>query len=128
MEKAWHKKVIELKSVRLANLSFIKLKKLNLIYLRIDNMTALSYLVNMGGIQNKHLIEILKKLGLSHREVNIFDSLSNQTTGWKFQNFQSSSKWKLCPTIFKQICSHLVKPLLDLLASKLWHQLPRYIA
>ena len=47
----------------------------NLIHLRTDNMTALSYLLNMEGTQNKHLIEISKEVwGLSHREKNTFDS------------------------------------------------------
>ena len=46
----------------------------NLIHLRTDNMTALSYLLNMEGTQNKHLIEISKEVwGLSHREKNTFD-------------------------------------------------------
>ena len=55
-------------------------------------------------------------------------SLNNQTEDWNSRNFQDSSKWNLCPTFFTQICSHLWKPLLDLSASRLCHQLPRYIA
>ena len=36
-----------------------------------------------------------KKLGLSHRQENNFDSsLSNQTADWESRNFQDSSKWK----------------------------------
>ena len=60
VKKAWHIHALELEEVRLAILSFTKLKKLNLIHRRIDNMTPLSYLLNMEGTQNKHLIEILK--------------------------------------------------------------------
>ena len=54
--------VIELKSVRLAILSFTKLKILNSIHLRIDNITGLSYLLSMGDTQNKHLFKILEHL------------------------------------------------------------------
>ena len=52
--------VLELKSVRLAILSFTKLKILNSIHLRIDNIAALSYLLSMGDTWNKHLFKILK--------------------------------------------------------------------
>ena len=77
-------------------------------------MTALSYLLNMGGTQNNHLIEI---------SVNIFTVWAD----WTSRNLQESHKWKFCPTVLKQICSHLGKPLLDLFASRLCHQLPQYI-
>ena len=95
-------------------------------------MTALSYLLNMGGTQNKHLIKISKEIWgyLIERKIHLtaeyIPSLSNQTADWASRNFQDSSEWKLCPTVFKQICSHLGKPLLDLFASRLCHQLPRY--
>ena len=73
--KAWDINVLELEVVRLAILPFIKLKKLNLIHMRIDKVAILSYLLNMGGTQKKHLIEIPNKnLGLSHREENTSDS------------------------------------------------------
>ena len=131
VEKAWHINVLELEAVRLAILSFTKFKKLKSIHLRIDNMTALSYLLNMGGTQNKHLIKISKEIWgyLIERKIHLtaeyIPSLSNQTADWASRNFQDSSEWKLCPTVFKQICSHLKKPLLDLFASRLYHQLPR---
>ena len=64
MEKACHTNVLKFKTVRLGILSFTKLKKLKLIHLWIDNITGLSYLLNIGGIQNKHLIEIFKKYGV----------------------------------------------------------------
>ena len=52
--------VLELKSVRLAIPSFTKLKILNSVHLRIDNIAALSYLLSMGDTRNKHLFKILK--------------------------------------------------------------------
>ena len=62
LEKFWHINALELKAVRLAILSFTQFKKLNTIHLRIKNMIALSYLLNMGGTQNKPLIEISKEI------------------------------------------------------------------
>ena len=75
LEKAWDINVLKLEAVRLAILPFIKLNKLNLIHIRIDKVAVLSYLLNMGGTQKKHLIEIPNKnLGLSQREENTSDS------------------------------------------------------
>ena len=62
LEKFWYINALELKAVRLAILSFTQFKKLNTIHLRIKNMIALSYLLNMGGTQNKPLIEISKEI------------------------------------------------------------------
>ena len=62
VEKAWHINVLELEAMRLAVLSFTKFKKLNSIHLRRDNMTDPSYLLKMGGTQNKHLIETAKEI------------------------------------------------------------------
>ena len=77
--------VIELKSVRLAILSFTKLKILNSVHLRIDNITGLSYLLSMGDTQNKHLFKILKIISVYVIERNIYltaqyiPSLNTQT-------------------------------------------------
>ena len=122
VETARYINVLELEAVRLEVLSFTKLKKLNSIQLRIDNITALSYLLNMVDTQNKNLIKILKEIWSYlietkiHLTAEYIPILSNQTADWESRNFQESSKWELC---FKQICSHLGKPLLDLFASRL---------
>ena len=100
LEKFWHINALELKAVRLAILSFTQFKKLNTIHLRIKNMIALSYLLNMGGTQNKPLIEISKEISsyCIERKIHLtaeytFDSsLSNQTADWASQNFQDSSE------------------------------------
>ena len=107
VEKAWDMNVLELDAVRLAILSLTKFKKLKSVHLRRDNMTALSYLLNMRGTQNKHLIEILKETWgylikkKIHLTAEYMPSLNNQTADWASRNFQDSSEQKLCPTIFK---------------------------
>ena len=63
-----------------------------------------------------------------HLTAEYISSLSNQTADYGSQNFQNSSEWKLCSTVFKQICCHLRKPLLDLFTSRLSNQLPQNIA
>ena len=39
-----------------------------------------------------------------------------------------SSEWKMCPEAFSQVCQKLGIPQIDLFASRLRHQLPRYMA
>ena len=90
MEKAWHVNVLELEVVRPSFYSFTKLKKLNSIHLRIANLTALCYLLNMGSTPNKYLVEILKEIWgyLIERKIHFTaedtPSLSNQTADWEF--------------------------------------------
>ena len=43
-EKMWHINVPELEAVRLAILSYTRFQEVSSIHLRVDNMTALSYL------------------------------------------------------------------------------------
>ena len=44
-----------------------------------------------------------------HQTAEYIASLSYQTAVQESRNFQDSSEWKLSPTVFKQICSHLGK-------------------
>ena len=98
VEKSWHINVLELEAVRLAILSFTKFKKLNLIHLRTDNITALSYLLNMRETQNKHLIKISKEIWgyLIERRIYLtaeyIPSLSNETADRASRIFQDSSE------------------------------------
>ena len=49
-EKMKHINVLELIAVKLAIQTFTKLRKVKAIHLQIDNMTALSYLLKIGGV------------------------------------------------------------------------------
>ena len=126
LEKFWHINALELKAVRLAILSFTQFKKLNTIHLRIKNLIALSYLLNLGGTQNKPLIEISKEISSYCIERKI-----HLTAVWAIKQQTEHPKTSRtaanCPIDFKQICSYLVKPLLGQFASSLCHQLPSYI-
>ena len=48
--------VLELIAVRLAILTFTRGKSVTTIHLQIDNMTALSYLVKVGGTRSQELL------------------------------------------------------------------------
>ena len=96
-------------------------------------MTALSYLLNMGGTQNKHLIKISNEIWdyLMDRKIRLtaeyISSLSNQTADWASRNFQDSSKWKLFSNKFAVIKrNHYRNCLLTQFPD--YYQLSQYIA
>ena len=76
--------------MRIPILSFTKFKKLNSIHLCIDNMIALSYLLNMGGTQNSEQTfnQNLKRNVIAEYR----PSLSNQTGDWESRNFQAADE------------------------------------
>ena len=106
----------------------------SVIHLRVDNMTALSYLLNMTGTQSKQLIKISKQIWsyLLEKKIRLTAeyvlSIDNHLADWESRNFQDSSAWKLCSMSFKTICKKFGTPLVDLFPSRLCHQLPRYMS
>ena len=61
-EQQLHINVLEMKAVKLALLAYHKHFKMKAIHFQIDNTTALSYLVIMGGTKNKYLVELAKEI------------------------------------------------------------------
>ena len=96
-EKMWHINVLELEAVRLAILSYTRFREVSSIHLRVDNMTALSYLLNMGGIHSGQLIKISKQIWSYLLEKPIcltaeyVPSIDNYLADWESRNFQDSS-------------------------------------
>ena len=43
-------------------LTFAKMWKMSAIHIQVDNMTALSYLLKMGGTKNPDLIQVSKEI------------------------------------------------------------------
>ena len=125
--------MFSLEAVRLAIFSYTRFWEVPSIHLRVDNMTALSYLLNVGGTQSEHLIKISKQIWsyLLEKQICLTAeyvlSIDNHFSDWESRNFQDSSKWKLCPVPFKIVSKKFGTPLVDLFASRFCHQLPRYI-
>ena len=55
-----HINVLELKAVKLGMLTFTKLRKVQRVYLQIDNQVALTYLLKIGGTHNNKLSDLAK--------------------------------------------------------------------
>ena len=54
--------IIELLAVKLAIQIFTKYRDVKAIHLQIDNIVALTYLMEMGGTQNLKMAELAKKI------------------------------------------------------------------
>ena len=52
-------------SHKICHLTFAKMQKMSAIHDHVDNMTALTYLLKMGGTKNPELIQIKRNLGVS---------------------------------------------------------------
>ncbi|XP_057302862.1 uncharacterized protein LOC130637025 [Hydractinia symbiolongicarpus] len=61
-EQILHINALELLAIKLALLSFHKTKQFASVHIQTDNMTALSYLLKMGGTKNLTMIKIAKEI------------------------------------------------------------------
>ena len=126
--------MFSLEAVRLAIFSYTRFWEVPSIHLRVDNMAALSYLLNVGGTQSEHLIKISKQIWsyLLEKQICLTAeyvlSIDNHLSDWESRNFQNGSEWKLCLMPFKISCKKFGTPLVDLFASRLCHKLLRYMS
>jgi hypothetical protein len=127
-----HINIQELLAAELAIKTFTKNHKPKSIHMKIDNTTALSYLVNMGGTKNLTMIKISKRIWeyLLQHGITItaewIPSHLNVIADWESRNVKDSAEWKLCPRVFQSICRVMGQPETDLFASRTSHQLPQY--
>ena len=133
-ESSLHINVLGLLAIKLALLTFSKMFNLKSIHFQVDNMSALSYLMKMGGTQNKEMIAISKEIrefALSKEIMLIAEYLPdrlNIRADWASRNLQDSSEWLLSPRAFQKICVKWGFPELDLFASRACHQIPSYLS
>ena len=132
-ESKLHINVLELLAIKLALLTFSKMLNIKSIHFQVDNMSALSYLMKMGGVtQNKEMIAISKEIweyalskGIMITAEYLLGRL-NVRSDWASRNFQDSSEWLLSPRVFQEICIEWEFPELDLFASRACHQIRSY--
>ena len=123
-----------MKAAKLAIESFCRVKKPKSVHLLIDNVTALSHLVKMGGTKRAELNKISKEIWeyLIGNKITLtakyLTSSQNIQVDCESRHTKDSSEWKLCPQTFARTTQIMGKPSLDLFASRLSHQLPRYMS
>ena len=123
-----------MKAVELALLAYHKHFQMKAIHFQIDNTTILSYVVKIGRTKNKYLMELPKEIWkyLLHHGITItaeyLPSSMDVEADWPSINSKDHSEWKLLPQVFQRIYQIKGKPEMDLFASRLSAQLPRYNA
>ena len=95
---------------------------------------SLSHLVKMGGTKGAELNKISKEIWeyLIVNEITLtakyLPSSQNIQVDWESRHTKNSSECKLCPQVFAKTTQIMRKPHVDLFASRLSHQLRRYMS
>ena len=134
-EKKLHINVLELKAIQIAILTFSKFfPEVKAIHIQTDNIVALTYLIKMGGTKGQDLNQISKEIweellihGITITAEHLPGKL-NVEADHQSRSVKDSSEWKLSPNVFKQLCLKRGTPSIDLFASRLSHQVPRYMS
>jgi hypothetical protein len=94
------------------------------VHLRMDNRTAITYILKMGGTRSPVLLQIAQELwkySLGNKimlTAEYLPGVLNQQADWESRHFLDSSNWKLNPGVFK-ILNQQWGPLeVDLFASR----------
>ena len=104
------------------------------IQVQIDNQTAVTYINNMGGTHSRICNDIAFDLLRWCKNNNIWISAchipgkSNVRADELSRKINDDIEWMLDTDIFQEICQILGKPEIDLFASRINHQLPKYIS
>ena len=75
-------------------------------HFQVDNTTALSYLMKMGGTGSREMTAVAKEIwefALSQKIITTAEYLPgklNMRADWGSRNFQDSSEWLLSPKVF----------------------------
>ena len=134
-ERDLHINILELKAANFAILTFTQNKShLNSIHIQMDNMTALSYLVKMGGTNNQELVRISKQIWnyLISKGITLtaehLPGILNKEADFESRNVRDCSEWKLDRVVFQRLCQILGSPEIDLFASRVSKQLKKYFS
>ena len=131
-EKQMHINALELLAVSLALKTFVKEKSHLNVLVRTDSMSAKAYINHLGGTHSHQLNSLtvqMWKWCLDHHIFLTAEHLpgrENQIADEESRVVRDRCDWMIHPNIFSQI-QQVMGPLeVDLFASRLTHQLPRF--
>ena len=129
-----HINSLELLAATLAVKTFLKKASGISVLLQLDNATAVAYINNIGGTVSSQLTELAKELWMWALDRNItlvaqhIPGVSNTIADAESRTLRDRSDWMLCPQIFQTIKKAFGPLDVDLFASRLTHQLPRFFS
>ena len=138
-EARCHINVLELRAATLALKAFLQSQDpqhppLKHIHLRIDNTTALAYINKKGGTRSPALTAQALELwavaltaGVSLTAQHI-PGIQNVVADAASRQIETRTEWTLDRKIFQSICQRFYTPEVDLFASRLSHEVPKYVS
>ena len=129
-----HINCLELLAATLAAKTFLKSRTGQLVLLQLDNQRAVAYINNMGGTVSPQLTNLAKALwmwALSNDIVlsaEYIPGVANVAADAESRSMTDRTNWKLHPRLLQEINQKWGPLEVDLLASRLSTQLPRYFS
>ena len=129
-----HINVLELKAAELGLRALCNDIQNCHILLQIDNVTAVSYIRNMGGTHSNLLNKIAKDIWFWCIERKIWLSathiagVTNEVADKASREFNDHTEWKLNPCVFKELVNVWGMPDVDMFASHTNFQVKPYVA
>lgn len=133
-EQLLHINCLELLAAELAMKTFLKSRQGISVLLQLDNSTAVAYINNRGGTMSPTLTSLAKTLWLwaLERDITIIaqhiPGVFNGIADTESRLERDRSDWMLSPEVFQKINQALGPLEVDLFASRLTHQLPRFFS
>ena len=135
-EQEMHINALEMKAAGIAIKSVTRDKQNMHIHLKMDNVTAVTYLNKMGGTHSHTLNQIAKEIleYCTGKQIIItaeyLSGSQNQLADWESRNVKeiSINSWRLNPKIFNQINKVMGPIMLDLFADRWSAQVPSYVS
>lgn len=131
-ETELHINVKELKAILFTVKSFTHLIRGKHIKVFCDNATAVAYVNQMGGTKSPACNDICRDLWGWCTEYNVWLTCShipgsdNSMADAASRKFNDRHEWKLNVEIFQKLCNIFGVPIIDLFASRLNKQVPRF--
>ena len=138
-EAQWHINVLELRAATLSLKALLQSQEaqhppLKHIHLRIHKTTAVAYINKRGGTRSPALIAQALELwavaltaGVSLTAQHI-PGIQNVVADTASRQIETRTEWTLDRKIFQSICQRFYRPEVDLFASRLNYQLPKYVS
>ncbi|KAI8501699.1 hypothetical protein Bbelb_209700 [Branchiostoma belcheri] len=134
LEKADHINVLELKAAFLSLQSFAQNVPRGLVKMKLDNTTAVAYINRKGGTKSVQLMKLSLEMwnwalqrGLMLTASHV-EGAKNQIADTLSRVFNDRTEWQLNPEVFRKLSEFMPGVTIDLFASRLNAQLPRYVA
>ena len=133
-ETAYHINCLELLAATLAVKTFLKGQVNKRVLLLIDNQTAVAYINNLGGTVSAQATTLARELWMWCLERGILPTAQylpgelNVRADTESRVMKDRSDWMLNPSIFRRIQNRFPDMEIDLFASRLSFQLPRFFS